>query len=49
MNQELNNQGRKRLVSPSDTDDGIPPTKIFLVLKSLLPAAPFGIVLLIST
>lgn len=39
----------KGLVSPSDTVEGIPPTKIFLVLKSLLPAAPFGIVLLIST
>lgn len=29
--------------------DGIPPTKIFLVLKSLSCEDPFGIVLLIST
>jgi len=34
---------------PSVTTAGIPPTKIFLVLKSLDPTTPFGIVRLIST
>jgi hypothetical protein len=34
---------------PSFTAVGIPPTKIFFVLKSLEPIDPFGIVRLIST
>jgi hypothetical protein len=34
---------------PSVATAGIPPTNIFLVLKSLDPTAPFGIVRLIST
>jgi len=34
---------------PSVTTAGIPPTNILLVLKSLDPTAPFGIVPLIST
>lgn len=36
-------------VLPSVNVVGIPPTNIFLVLKSFKGAAPFGIVLLIST
>jgi hypothetical protein len=34
---------------PSSTDEGIPPTNIFLVLKSLELMDPLGIVRLIST
>lgn len=40
---------KKVNTTPSVTEVGIPPTKIFFVLKSLDSAEPFGIVLLIST
>lgn len=49
LNVAENDENEKKKKSPSFMVVGIPPTKIFLVLKSLEPIAPLGIVRLIST